>query len=142
MKLWGVVIEVNQKDIVVSLPGGMRGFVRSEDVCDTALQAPRKVGDIQIFFCSSTKFIALSASCHLLKPSDIFLLQDCEHSICAEVVHVGQLVPCIVLRVDNDKKEGKGNWRIWLSLRLSLLYKGLSLDALQEGMVISVSLYS
>jgi rRNA biogenesis protein RRP5 len=46
MKLWGVVIEVNQKDIVVSLPGGMRGFVRSEDVCDTALQAPRKVGDI------------------------------------------------------------------------------------------------
>ena len=44
MKLWGVVIEVNQKDIVLSLPGGMRGFVRSEDVCDIALQENRKVG--------------------------------------------------------------------------------------------------
>lgn len=63
-------------------------------------------------------------------------MQDNENSICAEVVHVGQLVPCIVLRVDDDKKEGKVNKRVWLSLRLSLLYKGLSLDALQEGMVI------
>ena len=44
MKLWGVVTEVNQKDIVLSLPGGMRGFVRSEDVCDIALQENRKVG--------------------------------------------------------------------------------------------------
>jgi rRNA biogenesis protein RRP5 len=44
MKLWGVVIEVNQKDIVLSLPGGMRGFVRSEDVCDVALQDNHKVG--------------------------------------------------------------------------------------------------
>ncbi|CAN6171331.1 unnamed protein product [Urochloa humidicola] len=109
MKLWGVVIEVNQKDIVLSLPGGMRGFVRSEDVCDIALQQNRK---------------------------------DSENSICAEVVHVGQLVPCIVLRVDDDKKEGKVNRRVWLSLRLSQLYKGLSLDALQEGMVLTAQVKS
>jgi len=50
MKLWGVVIEVNQKDIVLSLPGGIRGFVRSEDVCDIALQENRKV---DIFFLSN-----------------------------------------------------------------------------------------
>ncbi|CAN6203351.1 unnamed protein product [Urochloa humidicola] len=109
MKLWGVVIEVNQKDIVLSLPGGMRGFVRSEDVCDIALQENRK---------------------------------DSENSICAEVVHVGQLVPCMVLRVDDDKKEGKVNRRVWLSLRLSQLYKGLSLDALQEGMVLTAQVKS
>ncbi|WVZ62324.1 hypothetical protein U9M48_012085 [Paspalum notatum var. saurae] len=109
MKLWGVVIEVNQKDIVLSLPGGMRGFVRSEDVCDTALPESRK---------------------------------DSENSICAEVVHVGQLVPCIVLRVDDDKKEGKASRRVWLSLRLSLLYKGISLDALQEGMVLTAQVKS
>ncbi|KAL6599504.1 hypothetical protein ACP70R_045641 [Stipagrostis hirtigluma subsp. patula] len=109
MKLWGVVIEVNQKDIVVSLPGGMRGFIRSEDVCDISLQENHK---------------------------------DSENSICAEVVHVGQLVPCIVLRVDDDKKEGKVNRRVWLSLRLSLLYKGLSLDALQEGMVLAAQVKS
>ncbi|TKW31046.1 hypothetical protein SEVIR_2G079200v4 [Setaria viridis] len=109
MKLWGVVIEVNQKDIVLSLPGGMRGFVRSEDVCDIALHENRK---------------------------------DSENSICAEVVHVGQLVPCIVLRVDDDRKEGKVNRRVWLSLRLSQLYKGLSLDALQEGMVLAAQVKS
>lgn len=51
------------------------------------------------------------------------------------IFHVGQLVSCIVLRVDDDKREGSGNKRIWLSLRLSLLYKGLTLDAVQDGMV-------
>jgi hypothetical protein len=70
------------------------------------------------------------------EPTDTVLLQDSENSLCAKVVHVGQLVPCIVLRVDDDKKEGKVNRRVWLSLRLSLLYRGLSLDGLQEGMVI------
>lgn len=43
MKLWGVVIEVNQKDIIVSLPGGMRGFVRTEEVSDIALHGNSKV---------------------------------------------------------------------------------------------------
>ncbi|KAM0907252.1 hypothetical protein ACQ4PT_016250 [Festuca glaucescens] len=102
MKLWGVVIEVNQKDIIVSLPGGMRGFVRTEEVSDIALHGNSK---------------------------------DNDGSLCAEVVHVGQLVPCMVLRVDDDKKEGKVNKRVWLSLRLSRMYKGLSLDAIQDGMV-------
>jgi rRNA biogenesis protein RRP5 len=62
-------------------------------------------------------------------------VQDNEASVCAEVVHVGQLVPCMVLRVDDDKKEGKVNKRVWLSLRLSRMHKGLSLDAIQDGMV-------
>lgn len=34
MKLWGVVAEVNAKDLVISLPGGLRGFVRAEEVLD------------------------------------------------------------------------------------------------------------
>ena len=48
--------------------------------------------------------------------------------------HVGQLVPCVVLKVDDDKKES-GKRKIWLSLRLSILYKDFTLDLLQEGMV-------
>ncbi|KAF0907052.1 hypothetical protein E2562_014658 [Oryza meyeriana var. granulata] len=109
MKLWGVVIEVNPKDIVVSLPGGMKGFVRSEEVRDIALQETH---------------------------------MDSEGSICAEVVRVGQLVPCVVLRVDDDNKEGKVNRRVWLSLRLSRIYKGLSLDAIQDGMVLTTQVKS
>jgi rRNA biogenesis protein RRP5 len=34
MKLWGVVAEVNNKDLVVSLPGGLRGIVHASDVFD------------------------------------------------------------------------------------------------------------
>lgn len=34
MKLWGVIAEVNEKDIVVSLPGGLRGLVRAGDAFD------------------------------------------------------------------------------------------------------------
>ncbi|KAM3406782.1 hypothetical protein ACQJBY_000696 [Aegilops geniculata] len=109
MKLWGVVIEVNQKDIIVSLPGGMRGFVRTEEVSDIALHGNSK---------------------------------DNEGSVCAEVVHVGQLVPCMVLQVDDDKKEGKAHKRVWLSLRLSRMYKGLSLDAIQDGMVLTAQVKS
>ncbi|VAH01605.1 unnamed protein product [Triticum turgidum subsp. durum] len=109
MKLWGVVIEVNQKDIIVSLPGGMRGFVRTEEVSDIALHGNSK---------------------------------DSEGSVCAEVVHVGQLVPCMVLQVDDDKKEGKAHKRVWLSLRLSRMYKGLSLDAIQDGMVLTAQVKS
>lgn len=34
MKLWGVVAEVNEKDLVISLPGGLRGLVRAGDALD------------------------------------------------------------------------------------------------------------
>lgn len=37
MKLWGVIAEVNEKDIVVSLPGGLRGLVRACDAFDPIL---------------------------------------------------------------------------------------------------------
>ena len=41
---------------------------------------------------------------------------------------------CVVLQVDDDKKE-TGKRKVWLSLHLSLLHKGYSLEAVQEGMV-------
>jgi len=50
------------------------------------------------------------------------------------VFNVGQLVSCVVLSLDDDKKE-KGTRKIWLSLRLSLLHKNYNLDVVQEGMV-------
>lgn len=34
MKLWGVIAEVNDKDIVVSLPGGLRGLVLASEAFD------------------------------------------------------------------------------------------------------------
>lgn len=37
MKLWGVISEVNEKDLVVSLPGGLRGLVRASEATDPLL---------------------------------------------------------------------------------------------------------
>lgn len=34
MKLCGVIAEVNEKDLVISLPGGLRGLVRASDAVD------------------------------------------------------------------------------------------------------------
>ncbi|KDP21906.1 hypothetical protein JCGZ_03044 [Jatropha curcas] len=101
MKLWGLVAEVNEKDLVISLPGGLRGLVRSVDAVDPVL------GDE---------------------------IEDIERNL-PSIFYTGQLVSCTVLQLDDDKKDN-GKRKIWLSLRLSLLHKGFSLDAIQEGMVL------
>ncbi|XP_006367754.2 rRNA biogenesis protein rrp5 [Solanum tuberosum] len=103
MKLWGVVSEVNQKDIVVSLPGGLRGLVRASEALPPFVDDGAKLSEMDTNFLSN-------------------------------VYHTGQLVSCIVLHLDDDKKE-VGKRKIWLSLRLSLLHKNLTLDVIQEGMV-------
>lgn len=48
MKLWGVVAEVNEKDLVISLPWGLRGLVRSSDAIDPLLGDGNEVIDIYI----------------------------------------------------------------------------------------------
>ncbi|XP_019053357.1 PREDICTED: rRNA biogenesis protein RRP5 isoform X2 [Nelumbo nucifera] len=104
IKLWGVIAEVNQKDLVVSLPGGLRGLVRVNEASD------------------------------LVSDGDI---KDAESNLLSNIFYVGQLVSCIVLQVSDDKVEEKGKRKIWLSVRLSLLHKGLTLDVIQEGMVLT-----
>ncbi|KAJ3670185.1 hypothetical protein LUZ60_010509 [Juncus effusus] len=109
MKIWGIVVEVNSKDVVISLPGGLRGFVREEEISDISIHTNK----------------------------------DSETGIFGRVAHVGQLVPCVVVGVDEDnKKDGKGSKRVYLSLRLSLVHKGLSLDAIQDGMVMACQVKS
>uniref|UniRef100_A0A7N0TNV2 rRNA biogenesis protein RRP5 n=1 Tax=Kalanchoe fedtschenkoi TaxID=63787 RepID=A0A7N0TNV2_KALFE len=99
MKLWGFIAEVNEKDLAISLPGGLRGLVRACDASDL----------IQDF-----------------KDKDA-------ESFLPSMFEVGQLVSCIVLKFDDEKKE-KGKRKIWLSLHLSLLHKGFTFDAINEGM--------
>lgn len=43
MKLWGVIVEVNPKDLVIGLPGGLRGYVRAEEVSDINIDDGNKV---------------------------------------------------------------------------------------------------
>uniref|UniRef100_A0A2P2MJR3 S1 motif domain-containing protein n=1 Tax=Rhizophora mucronata TaxID=61149 RepID=A0A2P2MJR3_RHIMU len=102
MKLWGVISEINEKDLVISLPGGLRGLVRSKDSLDPILDNEIEENGDRLPF----------------------------------IFHVGQLVSCIVLQLEDDKKDN-GKRKIWLSLRLSLLHKGFSIDTVQEGMVLA-----
>lgn len=44
MKLWGVITEVNEKDSVVSLPGGLRGLVRACEALDPLSNSEWKGG--------------------------------------------------------------------------------------------------
>ncbi|KAL3625500.1 hypothetical protein CASFOL_030954 [Castilleja foliolosa] len=104
MKLWGVIAEMNEKDIVVGLPGGLRGLVRASDAFDPILVDGVKV--------------------------------DLENGFLSRIYHEGQLASCTILQIDDDKKE-IAKRKIWLSLRLSLLHQNLSLDTIQEGMVLS-----
>ncbi|KAJ7975952.1 rRNA biogenesis protein RRP5 [Quillaja saponaria] len=104
MKLWGLVAEVNDKDLVVSLPGGLRGLVHASDAFDPVFNSE--------------------------------IEEAGEGNLLPSLFSVGQLVPCVVLRLDDDKKE-KGRRKIWLSLRLSLLHKSFTLDIVQEGMILS-----
>jgi len=34
MKIWGAIAEIHNKDMVISLPGGLRGFVIAEEASD------------------------------------------------------------------------------------------------------------
>lgn len=103
MKLWGVISEVNEKDLVISLPGGLRGLVRASEAFDPVLDDK---------------------------------IKEAAGNVLPRLFQAGQLVACIVLQLDDDKKE-KGKGKIWLSLRLSLLHKGFTFDSVQEGMVLS-----
>lgn len=109
MKLFGVIAEVNEKDLAVSLPGGLRGLVRASEAVEPAL---------------------------------VDNIKDAEGHILSGLYHVGQLVSCVVLQVDDDDKKETGKRKVWLSLRLSLLHKGYSLEAVQEGMVLSANVKS
>eukprot|EP00250_Pteridium_aquilinum_P021384 c25103_g1_i1 orf=322-6036(-) len=110
MKLWGVIQEVGRRDLVISLPGGLRGFVKVEDASD------------------------LFSSIHKTKDMD----EEIGDVSLSELFSEGQLVSCVVIKLDDVKlKENKKqSKRIGLSLRLSSLHNGLTVDAMHEGMVL------
>ncbi|CAN6476370.1 unnamed protein product [Victoria cruziana] len=120
MKMLGVISEVNSKDLVVSLPGGLRGYVRAEEASDLLTE-------------NKLKEVSFHISARQRK-------NEAESSALLSVFIVGQLVPCVVLDVEHH--DGKDNKRILLSLRLSLLQKGLTLDMVQKGMVINANVKS
>ncbi|XP_051148647.1 rRNA biogenesis protein RRP5 [Andrographis paniculata] len=69
MKLWGVIDEVNEKDIVVNLPGGLRGLVRACDAFDPILDDEVK-GDMVSFLLSRLYHEGQLVSCIVMQVED------------------------------------------------------------------------
>lgn len=140
MKIWGAVAEINNKDMVISLPGGLRGFVLAEEASEVfenvkghndkskkSSQRGKKMEDQSTDLPDADKEVPLL--------SDLF--------------SVGQLVACTVRKLEltqekkgrgKPEKEGKNEKRgrrIELSLKLGYLYDGLSIEAVYEGQALT-----
>ncbi|GLJ04920.1 hypothetical protein SUGI_0006550 [Cryptomeria japonica] len=126
MKLWGVITDVNAKDLIVSLPGGLRGIVTTEEASDLLFES-RGIAE------NNHQDVVRKKSLHGEKSKNGF-----DRLILADLFSVGQLVPCVVCKLEHEKDgtPERSKKKIWLSLRLSLLHKGLSIDSVQDEMVI------
>ncbi|KAF3622978.1 putative disease resistance protein RGA3-like isoform X1 [Capsicum annuum] len=96
MKLWGVVSEVNDKDIVVSLPGGLRGLVRASEAVPPFLQ------DVEKLKCTRSRKIdklkdRLRWFEYVLCPSLDALIVRCE-SMVIKVVSRGRSTPGVAFK--------------------------------------------
>ncbi|KAL4538228.1 hypothetical protein Ndes2526B_g03454 [Nannochloris sp. 'desiccata'] len=127
-KLWGTVVEILAKELIISLPHGLRGhvaFKESSDILATA-EAPKNT--------NSHKANKQQATAGQAQLSELF--------------HVGQFVRCCVTRLregtDTDTpttpgsssgKKGTSNnrKRVDLSLHVSKVNSGLGADSVREG---------
>ncbi|KAL3684900.1 hypothetical protein R1sor_002922 [Riccia sorocarpa] len=138
MKIWGAVAEVNNGDLVINLPGGLRGFVHAEEasdmVADILKGVKKKKNEIK------KKLKAKEDKARTQgKTSEETVLSDEDESdeetsefSLKELFEEQQLVACTIISLDKGKGFKKGK-RIGLSLRLSRLNEGLTLDGLREG---------
>lgn len=129
MKLWGVIAEVNSKDLVISLPGGLRGIVTADEASDY-------LSELQSIMPSTTQDVIIKKK--TLHGKEISKSRNEIGNLSIEdLFTVGQLVPCVVCRLGRGEENEtiKDSKRICLSLRLSLLHKGLTIEAVQDGMV-------
>ncbi|PRW20900.1 RRP5-like protein [Chlorella sorokiniana] len=151
-KLWGAVIELTPRELVVSLPHGLRGHVAYAEASDWLAEQSKKAEkaaaaaaadeDAEGGAAAGRKRKAAAAAGIALPPlSDLF--------------HIGQLVRCTVtgLRTgaaageeaggkqggkqgSKGSKSGSARKRVDLSLRVSKMNAGLGAESLKEGLAL------
>ncbi|MQM05855.1 hypothetical protein Taro_038668, partial [Colocasia esculenta] len=137
MKLWGVIAEVNTKDLVVSLPGGLRGFVRAEEALDIAPDDKHKVLTAQVKSIEDHGYIlhfGLSSVSGFLPESS----QDDD-----KMLKTGQLLQGAVKSIDKARRV------VILNSDPELVAKcvvqelnGLSIDLLIPGMMVNAQVHA
>ncbi|KAG6542156.1 hypothetical protein Mapa_016388 [Marchantia paleacea] len=148
MKIWGAVAEVNNRDLVICLPGGLRGFVQAEEASEVIGEILKsgKVKRAELRKKSRMKEAGAQTQTESCEPSDEDA-SDVENDdfTLKGIFSVGQLVACTVKSLESftsKKEKGKNTKRIGLSLRLSYLHEGISVDTMREGLAITACVSS
>lgn len=106
-KLWGAVLEANEKELVVSLPNGLKGYVSISEASDFSMEIDENDVDTAAYEVLGKLYAS-----------------------------PGMLVPCVVVGLGTrETLSSKTAKRIELSLKLSRLHAGLTREHFQEGMV-------
>lgn len=119
MLFLGCIKEINEFDIVVSLPNNLKGFIKITEISDTYLKRLEKEIARQQSGAADDETVAPIAGL-------------------SEFFHLGQYVRCVLLRLD----EAKDSKRIELSMREAILNRRSPLSSLRAGQVISGSIAS
>lgn len=128
MKILGIISEVGSKDLVISLPGGLRGFVKAEDSSDLFSEG----SGLQ---CSTAYSSADTGGNQARESTE----EEGKLGITLkELFSERQVVACTVTKLDHSKRkeDKKKSKRIGLSLKLGSLHNGLTIDAMHEGLLI------
>ncbi|CAM6099604.1 unnamed protein product [Calypogeia fissa] len=146
-KIWGAVAEVNHRDLIVSLPGGLRGFVQIEEASDVLAEMLKENGKSKKATAKKLKRKEKEDSVKETENGD----DDDDSSdesnglSLKDYFSVGQLVTCRINTLEQRRAKGgklKDSKRIGLSLRLGYLHEGLTIDVLHEGQPITACVTS
>ena len=146
MKLLGVVTEVTERGMQISLPNGLKGTVTRAEASepfagkDASRRARRGVdrrGDDDDETASDDDVASDASSSESESDSDS---DDAGDPLSlTEAFEIGQVVRCVVRRLDKGKSGGK---RIDLATRLDAVCAGRAADALREGVNVPATVES
>jgi rRNA biogenesis protein RRP5 len=118
MQFLGCIKEINEFDVVVSLPNNLKGFIKATEISDNLT----KMVEAEL---ASNKSDNDDDESSLPKLSDL--------------LYLGQYVRCVIIKLDESQSTNK---RIFLSMRESVLNRGLSLRTINAGQIMSGSITS
>eukprot|EP00854_Cymbomonas_tetramitiformis_P014666 gene14666-17328_t len=129
MKLWGAVLEVNERDLAISLPHGLRGYVTPDEASDVLAEMIAASPDSE----SDEESEPPPKAGRKVAAGAARKLGSAPPSL-SELFRPNQIVRCTVIGLSTKGKPGKERKRIDLSLRLSTLLKGTEFASFKEGL--------
>jgi rRNA biogenesis protein RRP5 len=119
MQFLACIKEINEFDLVVSLPNNLKGFIKATEISDNLTKLVE------------AELAAAKANVDDDEESSLPKLHD--------LVYIGQYVRCVIIKLDESQSTNK---RIYLSMRESLLNLKLNSRNINAGQVLSGSISS